>query len=191
MRAVLARAAELLSLPEDRQEHGFLMPALIWRFWKAHGGAERFGLPLAPSKRIGEITHQVFERAILEIHPGQANTPYLIQLAPLGHAALVERNLPSTVEPPSERSFPDSDRVVREAFLTYWEQSDGMLLLGRPLSEQFEGLAADGRWRTMQYFERAVLAYYPDDNSVRLDSLGWASLIRDRLQNSASAHSIR
>jgi hypothetical protein len=57
--------------------------------------------------------------------------------------------------------------------------------------EEFEGFAADGRRRTMQYFERAVLAYYPDDNSVRLDSLGWASLIQDRLKNSASLHSIR
>ncbi len=191
VRAVLAQAAELLFLPEDREEHGFLMPALIWRFWKAHGGAERFGLPLAPSKRIGEITHQVFERAILEIHPGQADTPYLVQLAPLGHAALVGRNLPPTVEPPGGPSVPDADHVVREAFLTYWERNDGMLLLGRPLSEEFEGLAADGRWRTMQYFERAVLVYYPDDNSVRLDSLGWASLVQDRLKNSASPHSIR
>ena len=75
VRAVLAQAAELLFLPEDREEHGFLMPALIWRFWKAHGGAERFGLPLAPSKRIGEITHQVFERAILEIHPVRPTRP--------------------------------------------------------------------------------------------------------------------
>lgn len=191
VRAVLAQAAELLSLPEDREEHGFLMPALIWRFWKAHGGAERFGLPLAPSKRIGEITHQVFERAILEIHPGQADTSYLVQLAPLGHAALMGRNLPRAVEPPGGRSFPDADHVIREAFLTYWERNDGMLLLGHPLSEEFEGLAADGRRRTMQYFERAVLAYYPDDNSVRLDSLGWASLVGDRLKNSASAHSIR
>ena len=101
------------------------------------------------------------------------------------------RNWPPAIEPPDGRSFPDTAHVVREAFLTYWERNDGLLLLGRPLSEEFEGLATDGRWRRMHYFERAVLVYYPDDNSVRLDSLGWASLVRDRLKNSASPHSIR
>lgn len=191
VRAVLAQAEELLPLPEDREEHGFLIPALIWRFWKAYGGVDRFGPPLAPPEQTAQGTRQVFERAILEIHPDQADTPYLVQLAPLGRAALVEHNLSRAIEPPSQRFLPDIDHALREAFLSYWERNDGMLLLGRPLSEEFEGVAADGKRRAMQYFERAVLAYYPEDNSVRLEPLGWASLVRDRLQDSPAAHSIR
>jgi predicted deacylase len=191
VRAVLAQAKELLPLPENHEKHGFLIPALIWRFWRAHGGVERFGFPLAPAVRSGTITRQVFERAILEIHPEQADTPYLVQLAPLGRAALVGRNLPFITEPSTGRYFPDSGFAVHGAFLDYWKRNDGMLLLGLPLSQEFEDRTADGQRRSMQYFERAVLAYHAEDNTVRLEPLGWTWLVRDRLQYSASAQSIR
>ena len=66
-----------------------------------------------------------------------------------------------------------------------------MLLFGLPLSEEFDAPAADGVRRTMQLFERAVLAYYPEDGSVRPEPLGWAALVRDRLQSTTTAQQIR
>src|SRR3954471_8747844 len=43
VQALLGRAEALLPLPEDHEEQGVGVPAIIWRYWKAHGGAERFG----------------------------------------------------------------------------------------------------------------------------------------------------
>jgi hypothetical protein len=43
----------------------------------------------------------------------------------------------------------------------------------------------------MQIFERAALAYYPEDDSVRAEPLGWAALVRSRLQSAATAQQIR
>jgi hypothetical protein len=36
-----------------------------------------------------------------------------------------------------------------------------------------------------------VLAYYPEDGSVRPEPLGWAALVRDRLQRTTTAQQIR
>ena len=52
-------------------------------------------------------------------------------------------------------------------------------------------LAADGVRRTMQLFERVELAYYPEDGSVHPEPLGWAALVRDRLQSSITVQQIR
>jgi hypothetical protein len=80
---------------------------------------------------------------------------------------------------------------LRDAFGAYWERRDGMLLFGMPISEEFDALAADGARRTMQLFERAALAYYPEDDSVRPEPLGWSALVRDRLQSTTAAQQIR
>ena len=186
VRAVLAQAEELLPRPENHEEHGFVMPALIWRYWKAHGGLERFGSPLTPPVQQGEMTRQIFERAILEVRPGQADTPDLVQLAPLARDALSRERVPARLPP-----FSEARPALHGPFLTYWERSDGMQLLGAPLSEVFEGLAADGRRRTMQYFERGVLAYHPEDDRVQLEPLGWVTLVRDRIQDAPYAQQLR
>ena len=191
VQAVLAHAEELLPLPEDHQEHGFSVPALIWRYWKAHGGLDRFGPPLAPPEHSAEITRQIFERAILEIHREQADTSNLVQLAPLGRAAIAERSFPPSDGRPGAPYSSETGYSIRAAFLTYWEQSDGQRLLGDPLSEEFDALTTDGQRRVRQFFERAVLAYYPDQNSVQLEPLGWARLVREKIETSPVAQSIR
>src|SRR5262245_10883779 len=79
VQTVLRQADQLLPLPEDHQEQGVVVPALIWRYWKAHGAAAHFGAPLAPAEQAGTLTRQFFERAVLELHPDQADTPALVQ----------------------------------------------------------------------------------------------------------------
>ena len=80
---------------------------------------------------------------------------------------------------------------MHEAFLAEWEQHDGLLLLGFPLNEETSARAADGIMRPLQVFERGVLAYYAEDNSVRLEPLGWAMLVRAQLQQSTATQQIR
>src|SRR5439155_16843934 len=58
VQAVLRDADALLPPAADQEEDGFRVPALIWRYWKAHGGADRFGPPLAAAQRDGPITRQ-------------------------------------------------------------------------------------------------------------------------------------
>ena len=190
VQAILRHPEEFMPLPEDHQEQGITMPALIWRFWQAHGGMEQFGPPLAPAERVGGITRQFFARALLEIHPDQADTPYLVQAAPLGRAIAAGRAFTPTTAIPNARFFPETGHTLREAFAAYWQQHDG-LLFGLPLSEEFDAPSTDGMHRTMQVFERAVLAYYPEDSSVRPEPLGWAALVREQLQHTTATQQIR
>ena len=36
-----------------------------------------------------------------------------------------------------------------------------------------------------------MLAYYPEDNSVRQEPLGWSALVRERLQTTPATQQIR
>jgi predicted deacylase len=191
VKAVLRQADQLLPLPADHDEGGVAVPALIWRYWKAHGGQATFGSPLAPPERDGPITRQYFERALLEQRPEQADPPQLVQPAPLGRLAAAGRAFAPVGEQPGARLFTTSGHTLREAFAAYWDQRDGAQLLGDPISEEFDAPAADGRTRTVQYFERGVLAYYPEDASVRLEPLGWSALIRARLAAIPATQQIR
>jgi predicted deacylase len=190
VQAVLAQAEELLPLPADHAEAGINVPALIWRFWKAHGGMEHFGPPLAPAEKDGLVTRQFFTRALLELRPDQANTPFLVQPAALGREAAAGQTFTPAAETPDVRFYPETNHTLREAFLTYWDRADGMKLFGYPLSEEFEAFTADGQQRTVQYFERAVFSY-DTEFGVQLEPLGWSALVRKRLRASTLAQQIR
>ncbi len=53
----------------------------------------------------------------------------------------------------------------------YWNAKGGVLTLGYPLSELFIRKADDGQ-HVYQYFERVLIEYLPDSNSVSLAPLG-------------------
>ena len=187
---ILQQPDALLPLPADHAEHGVVVPALLWRFWQAHGGLARFGPPLAAPTTANGVTRQWFERALLELHPDQADTPQLVQLAPLGRQVL-GAPAPPAPERDGARFFPETGHSVSEAFLADWQQHDGAALLGFPLEEEHSAPAADGVARPIQYFERGALAYYAEDGSVRLEPLGWAALVRARLAESTAAQQVR
>jgi hypothetical protein len=189
VQAVLAHAEEL-PLPEDHEEAGIPVPALIWRYWKAHGGADRFGPPLAPAERDGTVTRQYFARALLELRPEQADTPYLIQPAALGRTAAAGSTFAPVGPQTDGRFFAETGHTLRAGFLDYWEHGDGLQLFGYPLSEEFDALTSDGQRRTVQYFERAVLIYDPQ-TGVGLEPLGWMALVRARLRGAVQAQQIR
>jgi predicted deacylase len=188
--AVLEHADQILLAPQDHEESGIAVPAEIWRYWRIHGGADRLGRPLAPATQDGQITRQMFERATIEIHPDQADTPDLVQSAALGRAMLPGA-FPPVAPDGASRFFPETGHTLRETFLAYWERNEGMRLLGLPLSEEFEARAGDGQLRTVQYFERGALAYYPEDGSARLEPLGWYASVRASVTAPTVAQQVR
>jgi predicted deacylase len=192
VQAVLRNAEALLPLPSDHTVGDLPVPALIWRYWQSHGGGARLGAPLATAEHVGPITRQFFERAVLEIHPDQANTPFIVQLAPLGRAAAVaSQPFTPVAADAGARFFAQTGHTLRESFADYWDRSDGQNTFGYPISEEFAAPTADGQQRIVQYFERAIFAYYPEDGSVRLEPLGWSALIQQRLRAPTAVQQIR
>jgi predicted deacylase len=212
VQAVLASWETLLPLPADRSENGFVVPALIWRYWQAHGGAEVFGWPVQPAEMMPDGTvAQTFTNARLVLRPEQADTPFLVEPEPLGHALVTASaaGLPAGVAPVddifSSLTLPPATEGLRTlampvpaganslfleetgytlsaGFLDYWRRHGGADVFGYPLSPEVQARAADGQPRTMQYFERAVLAYYPAEGRVRPEPLGWQMLLAAQVQ---------
>ena len=191
VQAVLAGAAELLPAPEDRVENGIVVPAILWRFWRMHGGNDLFGPPLAPAVVENGVTRQIFERAVLELHPEWADTPYLVQVAPLGRSyAPVGAAPQNDCAPPVCLRFTETPYAIRGAFAAYWERHGGTQTFGFPLSDEVTTYAAGGERRVQQVFERAVLTLN-DDGSVVLEPLGWSFLVRERSLAPTAAHQVR
>ena len=74
------------------------------------------------------------------------------------------------------QTFSETGHQVCGTFLTYWQQHGGLGQQGYPLSEEFvETSQLDGKPYTVQYFERAVFEYHPDNQppyAVLLSQLG-------------------
>jgi hypothetical protein len=77
---------------------------------------------------------------------------------------------------PPSRHFPETGKSVSGRFLLYWEQHGGLARQGFPISEPFvEVLDTDGKPYLVQYFERAVFEYHPENpppGDVLLSLLG-------------------
>ncbi len=80
------------------------------------------------------------------------------------------------VQPPAEPSgevayFPETGHTIARGFLAFWKANGGLEIFGYPLTEEFEE-----NGRTVQYFERARLEYYPEysstPNVIQLGQLG-------------------
>ena len=69
-----------------------------------------------------------------------------------------------------------ASQTVSGRFLEYWETHGGLAQQGFPISEPFvEKSEVDGKWYIVQYFERAVFEYHPENpqpNDVLLSLLG-------------------
>ncbi|NJL32796.1 MAG: hypothetical protein HC893_01725 [Chloroflexaceae bacterium] len=201
--------------PVDQQVNGVTVPALIWRYWQSHGGEAIFGLPLEPARITADGVTQTFTNARLELRPTLADTAFLVQPTPLRieQAALpgarpggamfavapqlaTQNNPPGYLPPPPSLAAPvltfeQTGHSLSGAFLTYWRRNGGAAVFGLPTSTEVEQYTADGQRRTVQYFERAIFAYYPEDGSVRLEPLGWQELIREQVRAPWHAAQVR
>ena len=158
------------------------MPALIWRFWKAYGGEAAFGLPLELAVQGPDGPSQIFAKATLEVHLSAADTPQIVQVAPLGRALTAGTTFAPGAPADAVRFFNETDHTLRESFLYYWERYSGDQTLGLPISEEFTTRTVDGKLRIVQVFERGALAYYPEfadtAQAVQPEPLGWIALQR-------------
>lgn len=61
-------------------------------------------------------------------------------------------------EAPSTRYYPETGHTVGHGFLDYWRANGGLEVFGYPLSDEIEENGV-----TVQYFERAVFEFYPEN----------------------------
>lgn len=192
LRSVLTAAEEILPTPEDRVENGIAVPAILWRYWRMHGGSDLFGPPLTPAVTEDGVTRQIFERAVLELHPTLADTPYLVQVAPLGRSYTppLDAAPRDGCTAPACWQFTETPYTIRGVFARHWERNGGLQVFGFPLSDEFIAYTAGGERRVQQVFERAVFAMN-DDGSVSLEPLGWAFLVREESLAPTATHQAR
>jgi len=74
------------------------------------------------------------------------------------------------------RTFTETGKMVKGKFLHYWLLNGGLPQQGFPISEEMEEVSeTDGKAYSVQYFERAVFEYHPENpppNDVLLSLLG-------------------
>lgn len=81
-----------------------------------------------------------------------------------------------TAQAESSRTFPETGKTVSGLFLEYWHQNGGLAQQGFPISEEFQEKSdLDGKTYLVQYFERSVFEYHPENPKpydVLLSQLG-------------------
>lgn len=74
------------------------------------------------------------------------------------------------------QTFPETGKTVCGGFLTYWKTHGGLAQQGYPISNELQEKSdLNGQTYTMQYFERAVFEYHPENqppNDILLSQLG-------------------
>jgi hypothetical protein len=141
-------------------------------YYLAHDGVRMFGLPISAelheSLSDGKAhTVQYFERARLEYWPELESQGYAVQGGRLGAEYIqVQKIKFPTQQPfvslPNVRYFPETSHGVSDRFLAFWNQNDGMRILGYPISDQIQEVLSDNAPHTVQYFERGRLEHHPE-----------------------------
>ncbi len=189
--AVLILLALLLSLapPGAAQagtrtfpETGQTVGGLFLTYWDGHGGLPQQGYPI--SSEINEVsdldghtyTVQYFERAVFERHPENAGTPFEVLLAQLGtyqYRAKYPDGAPDQhASPDNARLFAETGKHLGGKFRAYWESHGGLAQQGYPISEEFTEVDdLNGHSYTVQYFERAVFQWHPENAGTPFEVL--------------------
>ncbi len=167
-------------------ETGKTVRGLFLDYWNAHGGLAQQGFPISEeiqekSDTDGKIyTVQYFERAVMEYHP-ENSAPNNVLLSLLGNFLYKQKypdGAPGQEPNTSDGSvlFPETGHRVGGLFLDYWNSHGGLSQQGFPISDEFmEKNDLDGNTYRVQYFERAVFEYHPENAKpydVLLSQLG-------------------
>jgi hypothetical protein len=167
-------------------ETGKTVKGRFLEYWDTHGGLPQQGFPI--SEEMQEVsdtdgktyTVQYFERAVFEAHPEFAR-PNDVLLSLLG-VFLYQQKYPSGAPgqtPNAEansRVFPETGKRVGGIFLEYWNTRGGLAQQGLPISDEFQEVSdLNGQTYKVQYFERAVFEFHPENAppfNVLLSQLG-------------------
>jgi hypothetical protein len=72
----------------------------------------------------------------------------------------------------TSRYFPETQHYLKGLFLKYWNEHGGLAQQGYPLTEEFqERSQLNGKVYTVQYFERAVFEFHPENAGTPYDVL--------------------
>lgn len=154
-------------------------------YWDKNGGLTQQGYPISgvmqeKSSLDGKIyTTQYFERSVFELHPENA-APYNVLLSQLGTFQYKQKypnGAPGQVaNKTGGQYFAETGHWVGGAFLAYWQSHGGVAQQGFPLSDEFTEVSPlNGKSYKVQYFERAVFEFHPENaapNNVLLSLLG-------------------
>jgi hypothetical protein len=121
-------------------------------------------------------TVQYFERAVFELHP-ELTTASKVLLSLLGNF-LYQQKYPSGAPGQTPNTGPGSV-YYRETghnlggkFLAYWQSHGALAQQGFPISDEFqERSSLDGKTYVVQYFERAVFEYHPENAGTAYEIL--------------------
>lgn len=155
-------------------------------YWQQNGQLPQQGFPISDEMQEVSPTNgktytvQYFERAVFEYHP-ENQPPYDVLLSLLGtfeykrrySAAGAPNQQASTTNP---LLFSLTGKSLGGKFREYWEKNGGLAQQGYPISDEFwERNHLDGKLYRVQYFERAVFEYHPENQppyDVLLSLLG-------------------
>lgn len=167
------------------KETGFSICKKMEAYWQKYGGLAQFGYPISAARAEKSSTDgktytvQYFERALFELHPENAGTPYEVLLGLLGRRF-------HPVDPPVAQSndtryqyFKETGHNVLPEFASYWQAHGALFVNGFPISEPLQERAGDGKTYTVQYFERARFELHPENKppyDVLLGHLGRQAL---------------
>lgn len=166
-------------------------------YWDEHGGLAQQGFPLSGAFQEVSATDgktytvQYFERAIFELHP-ENPAPNDVLLSLLG-VFLYQQKYPTGApnqEPnntPGSVLFPETGKRVGGIFLEYWKNHGALPQQGLPISDEFtETSDLDGKPYRVQYFERAVFEYHPEQQAAYQVLLSQLGTFRYRTQYGTS-----
>ncbi len=173
---------ESLTFPETNRT----VTGLFLDYWNNHGGLPQQGYPI--SDALGEVsdlngkayTVQYFERAVFEYHP-ENKPPFDVLLSLLGTFQYQKKYPKGASEQQPNNSpdsvlFPSTGKRLGGRFLQYWQSNGGLAQQGYPISNEFtEKSDLNGKTYRVQYFERAVFEYHPENKppfDVLLSQLG-------------------
>ncbi|HEU5099667.1 MAG TPA: hypothetical protein VFU22_11640, partial [Roseiflexaceae bacterium] len=182
-------------------ETGKTIGGAFLQYWNSHGGLAQQGFPIGEeiqetSDTDGKIyTVQYMERAVFEQHP-ENQPPYNVLLSLLGvyrYQQKYPQGAPGQVpnSEPNSRLFPETGKRLGGLFRSYWESHGGLAQQGFPISDEFDEVSdLDGKTYKVQYFERAVFEYHPENAppyNVLLSQLG---TFRQRDRYGALSHQL-
>jgi len=168
------------------KETGKTVCGRFMQYWQKNGGLAQQGFPIsAEMQEVSETNGktyatQYFERAVFEYHP-EEKPEYQVLLSLLGvfyYNQKYPKGAPNQTanNSPGSMVFKETGKRLGGIFLDYWKKNGALPQQGFPISDEFmEKSDLDGKTYRVQYFERAVFEYHPEEKPqyrVLLSQLG-------------------